>query len=58
MGPREIKESGGKRMEERVARISGDNMRLTLYNGRSVIFHEESVQFSQQTGNHKVSQQE
>lgn len=51
----EGKEDGGK---TRVARMSGDNMRLTLYNGRSVIFHQGSAQFSQQTGYHKVSLEE
>lgn len=40
------------------ARMSGDNMRLTLYNGRFAIFRQGSAQFSQQTGYHKVSLQE
>lgn len=59
MGPREIKEPRRGEREEngnktRMASMSGDNMRLTLYSGRSVIFRKGSVQFSQQTGYHKI----
>jgi len=44
----------GERREKGVASTSGDERRLTLYSGCSVISHKGSLQFSKQTDDYKV----